>query len=121
MAKIDQPPATYENVLTSQYRVKAIQTSSFVKGCPASNIFTSDDKQMWMTDPGIPQSVCIDLGLNFQNDVGHTFNRNYTYFGFRCSHVYSSNPAKLQLNISLDGINFQTWALISQIAFKQGN
>ena len=74
-----------------------------------------------MSDPGIPQSLVVDLGQNFQRQDGHTFNRNYEYFGFRCPHVYSSNPAKLQLNVSTDGINFQSWGIISSIAFKQGS
>ena len=73
-----------------------------------------------MSEPGIPQSLVIDLGQNFQRQDGHTFNRNYEYFGFRCPHAYSSNPAKLQLNISTDGINFQSWGIISSTAFRQG-
>ena len=106
MAKIDQPPASYENVLTPQHKVKAVQTSSFMKGCPTSNLFTSNDKQMWMSEPGLPQSIILDLGNNFKNHDGHTLKRIYTHFGFRCAHAYSSNPAKIELNYSTDGANF---------------
>ena len=62
----------------------------------------------------------LDLGNNFRNHDGHTLRRNYTCFAFRCSRAFSSNPAKLQLNYSTDGANFQTWVTLGAVAFRKG-
>ena len=91
-----------------------------MKGSHAKNLLTADDSLMWTSEPGLPQSVVLDLGNNFKNHDGHTLKRNYTCFAFRCTHAYSSNPAKLALNVSSDGVSFQPWTLISQTAFKKG-
>ena len=117
--KINNPPPDNENILTEGLRVKTISCSSCMKGSNGKNIL-SGDESMWMSEPGLPQSIVLDLGNNFKNHDGHTLKRNYTCFAFRCSHAYSSNPAKLELNFSSDGANFQTWVLISQTAFRKG-
>ena len=106
MAKINKPPHQHENILTEELRVKSISCSSCMKGSNAKNVLSADEGSMWMSEPGLPQSIVLDLGNNFKNHDGHTLKRNYTCFGFRCSHAYSSNPAKLELNFSQDGANF---------------
>ena len=65
MSTAESPPSHLENVISTQNSVKVIQASSSAKGCPASNVLSKDDKQLWMSDPGIPQSIIIDLGQNF--------------------------------------------------------
>jgi len=42
------------NVLTSKSTVKVIKVTSELKGCPASNLLKSDDKALWMSEPGLP-------------------------------------------------------------------
>ena len=91
-----------------------------MKGSNAKNVLTADDSTMWMSEPGLPQSIVLDLGNNFKNHDGHTLKRTYSCFGFRCSHAYSSNPAKLELNYSADGVNFKPWVIISSTAFRKG-
>ena len=113
MAKVSGPPSDHENILLESLRVKPVSTSSCMKGSNAKNVLINDDSLMWMSEPGLPQSIVLDLGNNFQNHDGHTLKRNYSCFGFRCSHAYSSNPAKIELNFSSDGASFQTWILIS--------
>ena len=118
-SKINSPPADNENILVDAYRVKTISCSSCVKGSNSRNVLLADES-MWMSEPGLPQSLVIDLVNNFKNHDGHTLKRNYTCFGFRCSHAYSSNPAKIELNYSADGASFQTWVLITQTTFRKG-
>ena len=118
--KINSPPPDNENILTDSLRVKTISCSSCMKGSNVKNVLISDADLMWMSEPGLPQSLVLDLGNNFKNHDGHTLRRNYTCFGFRCSHAYSSNPAKIELNYSPDGANFQTWVTISQTVFRKG-
>ena len=91
-----------------------------MKGSSVKNVLSSDDSVMWMSEPGLPQSFVLDLGNNFKNHDGHTLKRNYSWFAFHCCHAYSSNPSKIELNYSVDGTTFQTWHVISQIAFKKG-
>ena len=117
--KINSAPTDHENILVDSLRVKTISCSSCMKGSNSKHVLSGDDS-MWMSEPGLPQSIVIDLANNFKNHDGHTLKRNYTCFGFRCSHAYSSNPSKLELNISADGANFQTWVLITQTAFRKG-
>ena len=104
-SKINSPPTDHENILSESLRVKSISCSSCMKGSNSKNVLNSDDT-MWMSEPGLPQSIVLDLGNNFKNHDGHTLKRNYTCFGFRCGHAYSSNPAKIELNFSSDGANF---------------
>ena len=121
MAALTRPPRDHENVLLSDsYRVKPVSSSSCMKGSNAKNVLDSDEASMWMSEPGLPQSIVLDLGNNFKNHDGHTLKRNYTWFAFNCCHAYSSNPSRIELNYSVDGTSFQTWHVISQIGFKKG-
>ena len=115
-----RPPRDHENVLLDSLRVKTISSSSCMKGSHAKHVLSSDDGAMWMSEPGLPQSIVLDLGNNFKNHDGHTLKRNYSWFAMRCAHAYSSNPAKLELSYSADGASFHTWHTISQVAFKKG-
>ncbi len=45
--------------------------------------------------------------------------RFYQCFGFECSHAYSSNPAKIELFVSKDGVQFKHWSSIEP-AYKEG-
>ena len=104
MATLTRPPRDHENVLLSDsYRVKPVSSSSCMKGSNAKNVLNSDDAAMWMSEPGLPQSIVLDLGNNFKNHDGHTLKRNYSWFAFHCCHAYSSNPSRIELNYSVDG------------------
>ena len=72
MTKVNFLPEKHENVLKTNQRVQVVQSSSTQKGSRAENVLNDDESKMWTSGPGMPQSLCIDLGNNFKNSDGHT-------------------------------------------------
>ena len=93
-----------DNILQPHHMPKIVQAKSSIKGCKPQHIFSDDDKQIWMSLPGLPQSLIIDIGSIQKRVIDNSV--QISQFGFRCSNVYSSNPSKIVLRTSIDGSKF---------------
>jgi hypothetical protein len=92
-----------------------INVTSSIKSCEPLNVLNDDETKMWMSEPGLPQAIVFDLGaLSRQRGL------QYTRFGFRCPKSYASNPSKIALNTSADGIKFSSWAIFTKIDQRTG-
>ena len=42
-------------------KVRLVDFSSQVSGCPATNVLDSRPDKLWLTEPGLPQWICLAL------------------------------------------------------------
>lgn len=92
-----------------------ISVSSEVAGCEAHHALTDDLSQIWLSDTGIPQWLCISLQnvTNYQNIEIRTV-------GWHCWHSYSTNPREVRIHVSRDGAKFRIWDTVSAALQHQG-
>jgi len=92
------------NFLTSENNCRIINYSSQTKGCPASNILSSDRKAIWLSEGSVPQFVVIDIGSVIRKPRDY-----FKYFGIYCWHAYSTNPKVIEIQFSKDNRNFKSF------------
>lgn len=92
-----------------------VSVSSEVAGCEAHHVLTDDVSQIWLSDTGIPQWICISLQSipNYQNVEIRTV-------GWHCWHSYSTNPREVRIHVSRDGSKFRIWDTVSAALQHQG-
>ena len=96
-------------------RIRIVNATSFMKSCEPVNVLNDDDSKLWMSEPGLPQAIVLDLG-----SLTKIKGLQYTGFGFRCAKSYASNPSKIAVNTSADGVKFSSWAILTKIDQRTG-
>jgi len=84
--------------------------TSAVSGCPPSNVLLDNDRCLWLSEIGIPQSFTIDL-TNLRERP-----KTLRCFGVKCWHSYSSNPAVIDLYV---GGQDRDYEMLTSITMKQ--
>ena len=79
------------NLCTAENGVQIVFASSFLSNCSAANLLLADRKALWMSQPGLPQTIIIDLTNMIERP------KMIKCFGFDCWHDYSSNPRVIEL------------------------
>lgn len=91
------------NYLTADNGCKIAFASSSQKGCGPENVLNDNDRQLWLSDIGLPQELIIDI-TTLKSRPGEMRG-----FGWYCWHGYSSNPSIVELYISSDGKDYIPW------------
>ena len=94
------------NYLNDKNGVAVCSQTSQIFNCPASNVLLSDRRAIWLSEPGLPQSITIDLTHQIKRP------KFFKCFGFDCWHDYASNPAVIELSVSTDGNNYVCWTIV---------
>lgn len=92
------------NLANAQQGAEVIGTSSEVAGCEAGHILTDDLSQIWLSEDGIPQWICLSLF-----NIPHQEDTAIRSIGWHCWHAYSTNPKEIRVHVSHDGIKFKIW------------
>ena len=94
----------WQNYLDESNHPIVISCTSESKGWPIKNLLNSQEKKIWLSQKGLPQSFTLNIGM-LKNKA-----QFYQWFGIRCWYTYSSNPKEIDLYVSKDGVNYVTWA-----------
>jgi hypothetical protein len=78
---------------------KLVGFSSQIKGGEAANVLHPKISQLWLSEEGVPQWICIAL----KPDI---FIRT---IGWHCWHPYITNPKIVTIHTSGDGTKFKPW------------
>ena len=91
---------------------EVVYQTSYLNGCSAQNLLGKiDNSQMWMSKPGLPQSIIFKL--NFPSG------ESLSQVNINCDHAYSSNPSKILIQTSTDGHSFQQVSIFG-LQFREG-
>lgn len=92
------------NWATSLLGCKIVDVSSEIESCQASNVLDPHLPSIWLTEPGLPQWLCISLSdITMRKDVV------IRTIGWHCWHPYSTNPMNVTIHVSSDGAKFKLW------------
>ncbi|EGR27005.1 hypothetical protein IMG5_203170 [Ichthyophthirius multifiliis] len=94
------------NFCTEQNGVQILNCTSFSQQCIPQNLLNQHKNSIWLSEEGLPQSFILDL-KNIQQRP-----RFFKSIGFYCWHDYSTNPAVIEISVSLEGTKFITWVII---------
>lgn len=78
--------------------------SSQVPGCEACNVLTDNLSEIWLSETGIPQWICISL-----TEIENLADAEVRTIGWYCWHAYSTNPREVRLHVSRDGAKYKVW------------
>lgn len=92
---------TPHNKLTQTNGAVLLEVSSCRKGCSAFSLITNE-KTVWVSEEGLPQSFVIDISNMKQRP-------EFNYFGWYCWHSYTSNPAAVELDVTADYTIYKRW------------
>lgn len=95
------------NYLTAENGARIMFVSSSQKGCGPENVLNDNDRQLWLSDIGLPQELIIDISALKSRPA------ELRGFGWYCWHGYSSNPSIVELFVSLDGRDYIPWGTFS--------
>ena len=59
---------------------------------------------IWLTEEGLPQWICITLG-----GISQSVDIVVRTVGWHCWHPYTTNPKKVTVHVSSDGSKFKLW------------
>lgn len=91
------------NFLLETNGVKIIQKSSEKKGCFAENVLNSNERKLWLSDPGFPQEIVIDISEMTERP------QSFKCFAWYCWQSYNSNPSLLELWASKTSTKWEKW------------
>ena len=97
-------------------KVRLVDFSSQVSGCPATNVLDSRPDKLWLTEPGLPQWICLALDEveNAERDLV------IKTVGFEVMHPYGTNPKVVALHVSGDGSRFRLWDTLTVSDMARG-
>lgn len=87
--------AAYDNNVTIKF------CSSSKAKCPVKNILSNDKKNLWVSETGVPQVIVLDLTKMKKKPKG-----NFSYWGIFCWHAFSTNPKKIEIEISSNNLDY---------------
>lgn len=91
------------NWATASRGAKLIDYSSQLGGCSAANVLDDDISNIWLSENGAPQWLCISLAnLERESVILRTI-------GWHCWHAYLTNPKLVSMHVSGDGAKFKLW------------
>lgn len=90
------------NFLSASNGALVLESSSSRIGCSANSLI-NNDKKIWASDEGLPQSIIIDISQLAQWS-------HFNYFAWYCWHSYTSNPSIIDLLVTLDYSAYKKWA-----------
>jgi hypothetical protein len=89
------------NFLSIDNNARISSSSSQTKGCPSTNLLSTDKKAIWLSETSIPQYITIDLTQLIKKPKSY-----FKFFGVYCWHAYSTNPKQIEIQFSKDNKNF---------------
>ncbi|KAL4473196.1 hypothetical protein ABPG72_015577 [Tetrahymena utriculariae] len=102
------------NFISEQNNAKVISCSSELKNAQAANIISTNRKNIWMTEEGMPQSVIIDISKLADRP------KFFKCVAFDCWHDYKTNPSIIEFLVSTDNVKeYITWSTI-YLELKEG-
>ena len=103
------------NLGSSELGARLVDHSSQVHGCEASHVLTGPLQQLWLSEEGLPQWLCISLSAQAgrRSDGAEEGDLCVRTVGWHCWHPYSSNPKEVTLHVSADGSKFKVWDTFS--------
>lgn len=81
-----------------------VDYSSQVEGCDAANVLDEKISNIWLSENGAPQWLCISLANTTDKD-----NVVLRSVGWHCWHSYLTNPKLVSMHVSSDGSKFKLW------------
>lgn len=93
------------NWASSSLGAKLVDFSSEVQGCEAANVLEFNLPQLWLSEEGVPQWLCISLAsvkADRRNECIRTI-------GWHCWHPYTTNPQEVTVHVSDNGTKFKVW------------
>ena len=102
------------NFTTSDNNVTIKFCSSAKDKCKANNILLNERKSLWVSEQGVPQTIILNLTKMKKNPKGL-----FKYWGIYCWHAFSTNPKKIELDVSEDN-NSYTYIGDYEIRLKPG-
>lgn len=83
---------------------KLVDFSSELEGCDAAHILDPHLPNIWLSEEGLPQWLCISLdGIKEKRDLV------IRTIGWHCWHPYTTNPKEVTIHVSSDGAKFKIW------------
>ena len=83
------------NYLSEKNNVTISFCSSQSKGCNSKNILSNNQKNIWLSEKNVPQTIIFNLTRMIKLP-----NNYFKYFGLYCWHSYTTNPKIIQISFS---------------------
>lgn len=91
------------NFLLETNGASIYEVTSEKKGCCASNLLNSNERTLWLSDPGLPQELIINISSLSERP------EFFSCFGWYCWQPYNSNPSQVELWASSNLHNWEKW------------
>ena len=91
------------NYLLDTNNARICSKTSEKKGCSAENVLNSNERKLWLSDPGLPQELIIDISDLTDRPI------YFTCFAWYCWQPYNSNPSLLELWASKSNNKWEKW------------
>ena len=78
---------------------RVVAASSELDGCVASNCLSEALEELWLSAPGMPQWVTLELTCHAHEE------NELSFFSWTCWHCYTTNPRCLELWTSASGMD----------------
>ena len=83
------------NYLSEKNNVTISFCSSQSKGCNSKNILSNNQKNIWLSEKNVPQTIIFNLTRMIKLPTNY-----FKYFGIYCWHSYTTNPKIIQISFS---------------------
>jgi len=88
---------------SSQFK-EMIKSTSEMNGCPVTNLLQSQTKSIWLSSENLPQEITINLLSKYLI----SFPQKISAIGIYCWHAYPTNPKLVEIQISKNGIVYNS-------------
>ena len=96
-------PENFSLSSSSQFK-EIIKSSSEMNGCPVTNLLQSQTKSIWLSSENLPQEIILNLSSKYLI----SFPQKISAIGIYCWHAYPTNPKLVEIQISKNGIVFNS-------------
>ena len=96
-------PENFSLSSSSQFK-EIIKSSSEMNGCPVTNLLQSQTKSIWLSSENLPQEIILNLSSKYLI----SFPQKISAIGIYCWHAYPTNPKLVEIQVSKNGIVFNS-------------
>ena len=96
-------PENFSLSSSAQFK-EIIKSSSEMNGCPVTNLLQSQTKSIWLSSENLPQEIILNLSSKYLI----SFPQKISAIGIYCWHAYPTNPKLVEIQISKNGIVFNS-------------
>ena len=96
-------PENFSLSSSAQFK-EIIKSSSEMNGCPVTNLMQSQTKSIWLSSENRPQEIILNLSSNYLISSP----QKISAIGIYCWHAYPTNPKLVEIQISKNGIVFNS-------------